>query len=580
MTATVAAASVRLADGVLVWDLPGRDPAYRARLERVRAFPGARYDADRSAWVAPWTAASSAALLRVLGEFGDAGRPFVTQGDLADVVEREHVRMRAALDGSRAHDAEVVLGGVRDPERLFPYQRAGVAFVLEHERVVLADDMGLGKSCQAICALATARADRILIVCPAALKLNWVREILLWTGCDPDDIALLDGRVPAPLGGERWTVVNYDILHDAGGRQTGWAATLAFGGFDAVVFDECHVLKGGDTTQRGRAISGMLRHMAPRWRLMLTGTPIINQPSDLYPLLKLLGVEQEVGGWNWYAQRFCAARMGAFGLDFRGATNLDELNLLLRSAGIMLRRRKVDVLTDLPERSWAIVPVPMSPADVRAYDRVLREGEQGMQDGDPGAVLRMINGLRQITGRAKSNAARGWIDQFLSGGEKLIVFGWHTELLSRIAAVYGAPTIMGGDSRLAVEQGKRRFQTDPECRVIVCNIAAGGVGHTLTAASNVVFLESAWTGAMMDQALDRAHRIGQTASSVTGWILTAQRPDGHPTIDDAMAEVVAEKRGIAREGVDGGGSGLQRAQLAAMLERLRASDLEGGDGGA
>ena len=139
--------------------------------------------------------------------------------------------------------------------------------------------------------------------------------------------------------------------------------------------------------------------------------------------------------------------------------------------------------------------------------------------------------------------------------------------MQTIAARYNAPTIMGGQHQRDIEAGKERFQTDPECRVIVCNLAAGGVGHTLTAASDVAFVELSWNDALMDQAVSRAHRMGQR-ESVTGWLLRADRGDME-TIDDVMIAMIAGKAEVTRTVINGTDPNRQAEILRMAREALK-----------
>jgi SNF2 family DNA or RNA helicase len=160
--------------------------------------------------------------------------------------------------------------------------------------------------------------------------------------------------------------------------------------------------------------------------------------------------------------------------------------------------------------------------------------------------LTRINALRQLIARLKLPAAIEWLENFVDTGEKIVVFAWHQEIVKALADHFGAATIMGGDSMAARQESVDRFQADPKCQVLVCNILAAGVGLTLTAASNVAFVELEWRPAMLDQAYDRIHRIGQEAESTTGWYLLG---NGDDTIDTEMWSLIEKKRAITEGAV-------------------------------
>lgn len=413
---------------------------------------------------------------------------------------------------------------------------------------------------QSLATMTTAGAKRVLIICPASLKLNWAREIAQWVGPE-ETVAVIEGRKLSRIPSSRWVIINSDIL-------SAWSDYLSAVNWDGVIVDEAHQFKSGDKSQRGKALASILGYTTPPYLMLLTGTPILNRPIELWPLLRYLGKENIVGGWSHFTSHYCNAQMTGYGWDFSGASNLDELNLTLRSGGIMIRRRKADVLTELPSRLWATIPTAMTKTQSREYRAI----EAGL-DGGAEVAIKTIGDLRQYSAQAKIGAAIDWIDRFLETGQKLVVFTWHREISDAIADHYAAPKIVGGMRQRDVEAGKQAFQMDPQTKVIVCNIAAGGVGHTLTAASNVLFIERAWNAALMDQALDRCHRIGQTADSVTGWVMTSQLADGAETIDAYMQDMIDGKRSVTEAGVDGSRSA--RASLMARIrERLLAEEAE------
>ena len=161
-------------------------------------------------------------------------------------------------------------------------------------------------------------------------------------------------------------------------------------------------------------------------------------------------------------------------------------------------------------------------------------------------ALVRIERLKQVAARGKMKAIKSWISDFLESDEKLILFASHRDIVLELAEEFEAPHIFGGQSVESVEQAKEKFQTDPKTRIIVCNIQAGGVGHTLTAATNVAFVELAWRPSDHSQAEDRAHRIGQE-DAVTCWYFLAD-----DTIDNDIYELLQEKAKVVDAVTDGG----------------------------
>lgn len=370
---------------------------------------------------------------------------------------------------------------------------------------------------------------------------------------------------------------------------------------DGVVVSNCKSYK----SKRTKAAMALFRHVGPaKIRLLLTGTPILNEPLEIWTLLQMIGLDKPFGNWRNFSDAY----------GWGSTDQLASLNLTLRAEG-MVRRRKVDVLKELPPLSWSTVPFELAPKDRRAYDdaeadlgeyvaamkadntEVKQQYRQmaAKEADDLGieakgrkawidarleqlwsdyyhseaenvrrneAMLRW-NYLRQLAVDFKLDSCIRFIEEMVATGEKVIVFGWHQKVTHRIADHFKAPTIVGGMKAQNIEDGKRRFMEDPDCKVIVLNIAAGGVGHTLTASSNVVFVEFGWNPAAMDQAAGRSHRIGQT-EAVTAWLLTAD-----DTIDADFIHMVRNKRTVVDAGTDGAGeeaSTNTMAEIGSMIE--------------
>lgn len=457
------------------------------------------------------------------------------------------------LDGSYATDASVdlpPLGG-----ELRPFQRAGVAYALNARRCFIADEQGLGKTIQALATIEAADAYPALVVCSASTKLNWYRETAKW----------LPGRYVEVLSGSDASlllvsaadviVINYDILNAWAGQvggpgQPDEPGDLCSLPLKALVFDESQKLKN-PKTQRTRAAQMLSKSVADTAHvLMLSGTPIRSRPAELIPQLEILRRLQEFGGRTRFKKRYSDA----------GAEHLVELNELLRRT-CYVRREKSEVLKDLPAKERAVVPVEI---DNRAeYDRAESDLIRWLRDHAGAAAaerashaehLARIQALKRLTADGKLKAAIRWIGDFLESGEKLVVFAHHIRIQHALLDKWpGAARILGDDDMNARQESIDRFQTDDDCKLFIASLQAAQEGITLTAASNVAFLELAWTPAEHDQAEDRCHRIGQE-DSVTAWYLL-----GTDTIDEKIAELIEQKRAIVHaatvgEEIEAGGS--------------------------
>lgn len=436
--------------------------------------------------------------------------------------------MPAAPDPQSAdylvHAAEHV--GTAYPD-LFAHQRNGVAFLLSRRKAILADDMGLGKTRTAIVAAREQHPDGpFLVVCPATLKLNWQREIHM---VEPGAAVQVLGT-EAPEPGARWVIVNFD-------RLTRHVDALADGGFGVVIIDEAHYIK--NRSQRTARVHDIITGNDPDAIYLLTGTPITSRPRDLFQLLK--AIEHPIArSFYKFARTYCGAFDNGYGLDTNGASNLDELSLVV--AGVMLRRAKSDVL-DLPEkvRTWLPVDVPVKRVksdERRALDYLAanpaREGATWF------TFLGLMNKARHTLALAKATPTADHVTDIVEAGNKVVVFTAYTGVVDALLERFGdsAVSITGDTPADARQVAVDRFQADPRIRVLVGNIHAAGVGITLTAGTHVVFNDLDWVPSNHWQAEDRIHRIGQTRTTFATYMYA---PD---TLDAFVADLLAAKAGL------------------------------------
>lgn len=560
-------------------------------------------------------------------------------GAVAPVREHCDAPAQAAVDACAAVDAASraadAVTDVPCPAGLayMPFQRAGIEWLRSHPRTLLADEMGLGKTIQALGLInSDAAIRRTLVVCPATLRRNWVREASKWL-CRPtlcvvvEDAKGLAAALAAVGDRDLLVSVNFELLikgrgavHyialidfqgdfivDATGKPVKANKTNArkygvpeascrryqeFGGlldaisavaWDLVVVDEAHKIKN-PKAQQTRALLGVParngEEAAPGLvqrtsrAVLASGSPITNRVVELFPLLNALRPDVWSSFFG-YAKRYCDAQQNKFGWDFSGASHLDELQRKLRTegGGTMIRRLKSDVLTELPaKRRQLIVLEPNGAAIEAEAARAAAHEERAAAlqatadvarlQGDDAAWRAAIDALTVARGEAFADLARARHDvsvakapyvaehvaEMLDGGvEKVIVFCHHHDvaaILMQAFAPYGVVRLTGEDAADARDASVQRFQNDAGCRVIVCGIQAAGVGITLTASSNVVFGEISWVPSDLQQAEDRAHRIGQRDAVLVQHIVF----DG--TIDARMAEVIIEKMDIADRALD------------------------------
>jgi SWI/SNF-related matrix-associated actin-dependent regulator of chromatin subfamily A-like protein 1 len=489
-----------------------------------------------------------------LDRFVSERDPWVAPDALARLQEirEEHARAAGLVALSAATDAEVeipTLGG-----ELKPFQRAGVKYLLEQRRTFLADEQGLGKTIEALATLEADAAYPAVVVCPASLKLNWMREIGRWV--PGRSVQMLDGR-RGGLAATDITIINYDIV---AGRLEGLTDLRP----RAVVLDESHYCKN-PRAQRTQAAQ-QLCAAVPREGLVLalTGTPVMNRPPELISQLRILG---RLGDFGSGAQ---------FGERFRGPDAHQRLHWHLR-ARCFVRRLKSEVLPQLPAKTRAVVPVAL---DNEPEYRLAEEDVIAWLQSQPfdlheldarvAAALRAerlvrLNALKLLAARGKLHGALHWIHDFLSSGEPLVVFARHREIQRAVLERF--PTalhVLGEDSRRARDEAVQAFQAGAEDggRLIVCSIEVAGQGITLTRASNVAFLELDWTPAKHDQAEDRCHRIGQQDAVNATYLLAAD------TIDETIATLLERKRAVIGAVTDGREED-ERGVVDALVAELR-----------
>ncbi len=471
---------------------------------------------------------------------------------LADKAKK--LRHAMSLRASKAKDAQIEVPSPPGFEYL-PFQRAAIAYALGRENTLLADEMGLGKTIEALGVInADPSAKKILIVCPASLKLNWARECERWLVADLR-IGVAGKTFPADAD---VVIVNYAIL----GK---WKAKLAKT-WDVLVADECHYVKNKDAKR-----SKNLYAIRAKRKLLLTGTPILNRPVELQPIAGLL--DPETFGHFWgFAKRYCDPQKHHFGWDLTGATNLAELHEKLRGT-IMVRRTKADVLSELPPKRRQVIELASDAlADIvsveenawaeherrlkqlRARSGETRAGKAGASDEELRMLREGVNAafgelskLRHATALAKVPLVVEHVKNALLASSKLVVFAHHRDVVHEIAAAFGdsAVTLTGEDELEERQAAVDRFQSDADCTLFVGSIRAAGLGLTLTASAYVVFAELDWVPAHLTQAEDRTHRIGQEDSVLVQHLVLQN------SLDARMVQTLIRKQRIVDETLDG-----------------------------
>ena len=455
----------------------------------------------------------------------------------------------------------------------YKHQIEGIEWGLKYDKWFLGDEMGLGKTKQTI-DIAVARKIKYgykhcLIVCGVnTLKWNWVNEVHTHSN---EGVWILGQRTKKgktkigstkdkiydliELGTKQSTLPYFIITNVESFRDKNISELIQkfckTGIIDMCIADEAHKMKNPTAQQT----KGFLKCL-PDCRIIMTGTPLMNSPMDLYVILKWLGYEAH--SFTAFKSHYCV--MGGYGgYEIVGYKNMDQLTAQVRE--IMLRRLKADVL-DLPEKTYVDEYVEMTDNQSTIYKEVEMDIKSNIDmvkfDNNPLATLIR---LRQATGwtgilsseiveSAKMDRLEDLIEECISNNQKVIVFSNWTQMTDAIFTKlqkYGTELITGETKDEYRSEAVNNFQNNPKCKIIVGTIGAMGTGLTLTAATTVIFYDEPWNKALFDQAVDRAHRIGQK-NNITIYSLMCK-----DTIDERIHNIIYKKGAMSDALIDGKG---------------------------
>lgn len=431
----------------------------------------------------------------------------------------------------------------------YPYQLQGIARGLQLKRFINGDDMGLGKTLESIATINKADAFPCLVICPNVVKINWQREWHKFT--DKKAMVLTDSvRDSWPFfwqtGMNQVFIVNYESLRKYFVRRITKAEKWTLKDvefhntiklFKSVIIDESHKVKS-TATQQTKFCKGIAS--GKEYIILLTGTPVVNKPKDLVAQLGIMDRMIDMGGWKGFMLRYCSGP--------NQASNLKELNYKLWQH-YFFRREKSKVLTQLPDKVRQIVSCEITnrkeymdaERDLIDYLKRYKEADdEKIQKSLKGEVMVRIGILKDITARGKLKEVIDFVKDFRENGKKIILFCNLHEIVDRLMIAFPSAVCVTGRQNMQEKQASvDAFQKNPKTDVIICSIKAASAGITLTAASDVAFIELPWTYADCDQAESRAHRIGQKDSVNCYYLL------GRRTIDQKLYRIIEEKKHIS-----------------------------------
>ena len=385
------------------------------------------------------------------------------------------------------------------------HQKEAIQKLVENKKYILADDMGLGKTTSTIIAALESGAKKILIICPATLKINWKREIENYSD---RTIYIAEGKHFSTE--HDFVIINYDILKNFHDSKKKDDSQILASNFDLVVIDEAHYIKNAQA-QRTKLINDIVKKVDRLW--LLTGTPMTSRPIDYYNLLSL--VDSPVAkNWMAYVIRYCSGYQFKVGprkvWNVMGSSNLEELRE--RTSNTITRRLKEDVL-DLPDKIITPVYLRLKSKD---YEELMGEYYNWYEKNpDESKSLTVqftkLTKVRQVVANEKISQTIELAENILEQGKKVIIFCNFTDSLNQIVQHFGksAVKVDGSMTKQDRQFSVDQFQENEKIKVFVGNIKAAGVGLTLTAAEAVIMNDLSFLPSDHAQAEDRAYRFGQ-----------------------------------------------------------------------
>ena len=530
-------------------------PYNKELIEEIKNIPGRTYSPTDKGWIIPDQ------FLIMAAEMIRPYYPFVadTVRDYSTIFTPPSttidMTMAKDIDDLDERRSKKVVKEIKDrlqmPYDLYPYQEIAVAFLEERDKVskgaLVGDQPGLGKTIEALSWLSLSPKRPVLVITQASIKRNWYREIEKWL---PGSIIQILNQGKDTIDPDAdFVIINYDLIWRKGIEEQ-----LLKRKFPVVIYDEVTAIKE-PSAKRTKTAKKIGRRA--EFNIGLSGTPILNRPIEFYNILNLIDPKQFTSHFK-FGMRYCNGHHNGFGYVFKGSSHINELREQIKP--LMIRRLKEDVLTELPAKSRRTIYIDMPGKyyqDYIAAENNLVETLQALPSGKVSQeyedsrmwLLSKLNYLRHIVGLAKAEEAEEIIKNFVDAGEKLVVFAHHHDVMDLMDEYLTKDKVnhVKVDGRTELNNRQTAidtFQDDPECMVFLASTAMG-MGVTLTAASNALFVERQWTPGIEEQMEDRLHRIGQTNGVLVHYMQVEH------SLDEKMDRLVENKRAVLNEVLDG-----------------------------
>tara|TARA_R100000152_G_C6776583_1_gene205816 strand:+ start:475 stop:2442 length:1968 start_codon:yes stop_codon:yes gene_type:complete len=551
-------------------------PNYAEINAGVKSCGEAQFDKRTKEWIIPLIAGMEVAhAVEPIYEALATAIRAIPQVQEAHEVMAERVLLSSAIDAEH-----MWLAGLTQMEEVRPYQWVAPHMYLagNRQRLLLGDEMGLGKSLQALLCVLGGQYRKTLIVCPSVVKVNWANEVAKWTDLKA---SVIYGRKMSDKDTHHdadITIINYDLLPHR-------YSEIFDLGYECIVFDECHNLKN-KKSQRTQASTIIAMAPTVKGIICMSGTPILNRPSELFTVLNMLKPESFPNFFT-FGKKYCGAIHNGYGWDFNGASNIEmsedghtvPLNHLLKD--IMLRRSMDDprLSKQMPELLETILEVEIdNKAYGEAYNTCMEQLEYYRTTGSgslpPGMLLNILTELRHAAGRAKIDIAVNWaIDYYTQTGKPLVIFAHHKDVVSSLekglrCPKWGLKTVSGLITGSTADKDKQKiisaFQQG-HVQFLICSTLTMKEGVNLDAADTALFVERQWVPAHEKQAAARVRRLTQESAICHKVVLSAK-----DTVDTHFDKVVSGKEAVVKAALDDDGE-----DKMAIAEAVAASLLKG-----
>ena len=507
-----------------------------------------RWNPEYEQWIVPINAYSKNRILGIIKRYGFKQVKEKIEKEVSVSYEQTEVDY-AYLKG--LCDAKGFTYTPRD------YQLEALGYAREKGSLINGDDVGLGKTFEAIMYAETSNSFPCLVIVPASVKYNWQEKWLEITG-NKRSVSVIESKETKKRKND-WgadvVIINYDII----GKKQGKGATVKFEELSKTpwkmaIADEAHFLKEKNS-QRAKAAKMIFK---PKDLIiqLLTGTAVMSKPVELWNLLKLVKMDDKIAvDWHQYIRRYCGGYRGKFGWVTDGATNLLELNQKLRD-NCYIRREKRDVLSEMPDVTRQIIQMPINNLKEigKAIDNFIEymresKGEEAAEKAMEAEHLVALGVLRKLAIAGKMKAIELYLKDWKAAGDKkLVVFGLHREGLDYLTEKFGGELIAGGVSAINKQKIVKDWQVSKN-QFLFANMESAGTGidGLQNVCSNMAIIELPWRPSDLSQVIGRLDRSGQTEAVTVSFLLSDE------TIDSDMWDMLLGKEAVTEavnKGID------------------------------